>query len=216
MIAIGNTVVSEEVIEEHFTCDLNKCKGACCVAGDSGAPLEEHELLILKKEYDKIKPFMTADGIRTIEKKGKYVYDEEDKEFVTPLIERNEKEKKLLRHSNDSSEKARSEMKECAYTIFENGIAGCAIEKSFHAGKIDFQKPVSCHLYPVRTKKMMGYEAVNYNRWSVCSPACALGKQTKIPVYKFVSSALVRKYGQHWFSELEAAAELWRKRRNKE
>jgi hypothetical protein len=208
MLAIGNTLISQEVMKVAFTCDLNRCKGACCVAGDSGAPLEEAELELLDKVYEKVKPYLTEEGIRTIEKNGNYVYDKEDREFVTPLIIRSDKEKNKLRKSKDKNENARAELKECAYTIFENGIALCGIEKAFNEGKIDFHKPISCHLYPIRITKKNGYDSLNYNRWDVCSPACELGKQTRIPIFEFVSSALTRKYGAAWLAELRLASSL--------
>ena len=151
---------------------------------------------------------MTADGIRTVEEKGVAVYDNEDKEFVTPLIERSKKEKEKLRQSSDGHERARAEQKECAFTYFENGVASCAIEKANSVGLISFRKPLSCHLYPVRIKKYEGYEAVNYSRWSVCAAACVLGSKTKLAVYEFVKVALVRKYGLDWFSELSRASKL--------
>lgn len=212
MYALGNTLISKEVLETHFTCDLNRCKGACCVAGDSGAPLEREELDQLTEVYEKVKPYMTPEGIQTVEKEGKFVYDKEDKEFVTPLIIRTEKQKQVLRHSKDKNEKARSELKECAYTYFENGIAGCAIEKAYNEKKIDFRKPVSCHLYPIRIKKENGYDKLRYDKWNVCSPACALGKQTRIPVFEFVSAALLRKYGGDWLSELREAVKYLSKK----
>ena len=213
MLAIGPTLVSEELIEEQFCCDLEKCKGACCVAGDAGAPLALDELKILEEIYEKVKPFMTEEGKRTIEKKGLYVYDKDDKEWVTPLIERSKKEIEKLRQSPDKNQRARAELKECAFTQFENGVAKCSIEQAYKQGVISFQKPVSCHLYPVRIKKFEGYDAVNYNQWSVCAPACALGKKLKLPVYSFVKDALTRKYGQEWFSELDKAAKLLVKKR---
>jgi len=184
MIPIGNTIVSDEVIKEKFVCDLSKCKGACCVEGESGAPLEEEELEILEKIYDDVKPYLTKEGITAIEKKG-YYHKDSDGDWVTPLV------------------KAKGA---CAYTIFENGIAQCGIEKAYREGKIDFQKPVSCHLYPVRITKYKDYDAVNYHEWEICAPACKLGKQLKVPVYVFLKDSLVRKYGISWYEELKLAA----------
>jgi len=184
MLAIGETLVSEELIEKKFVCDLHACKGACCVKGDYGAPLEEKELPILDKIYSEVKPYLTPNGIKAIEKQGKYLLYEK-KEWVTPLISG----------------------RECAYTVFENGIAKCAIEKAYYDGKIDFKKPVSCHLYPVRINKMKNeVEAVNYDRWSICKPACKLGDSLKVPLYKFLKESLVRKFGEEWYEQLEQAA----------
>ncbi|MBK5285224.1 MAG: DUF3109 family protein [Bacteroidia bacterium] len=185
MIAIGNTLVSEDLLEKKFVCDLNACKGACCVKGDFGAPLEKDELPVLNDIFDKVKPFLSERGIKAIEKQGKYVRFEKD-EWVTPLVEG----------------------KECAYTVFENGIAKCGIEKANQAGIIDFRKPVSCHLYPVRITRKKGFDAVNYDKWSVCNAACKLGEELKVPVYKFLETSLVRKYGQEWYDQLCEASLL--------
>lgn len=189
MIPIGNTLVSDEIIKEKFVCDLNKCKGACCVEGESGAPLEEEELEILERIYDDVKPYLTKEGIKAIEKKGCY-HKDSDGDWVTPLI------------------KAKGA---CAYTIFDpdasGGIAQCGIEKAYREGKTDFQKPVSCHLYPVRITKYKEYDAVNYHEWEICAPACKLGKQLKVPVYVFLKDSLVRKYGISWYEELKLAAD---------
>lgn len=204
MIAIGETLISEDILKEVFTCDLNRCLGACCVEGDSGAPLEEDELKVLDSIYEKVKPFMTEDGIRAVEKYGRYVYDKDDKEFVTPLILRTKAEKDKLRQG-DAFERKRAEKKECAYTYFKNGVAGCAIEKANREGKISFKKPVSCHLYPVRISKHKGYLAVNYNQWGVCAPACTMGKQTKLTILDFCEEALTRRFGTDWVSALREA-----------
>src|SRR5205085_7337144 len=167
----------EDLIEKRFVCDLNACKGGCCVKGDYGAPIEDDELPILDKIYDKVKPYMRKEGVKAIEKQGKYIRYEKT-EWVTPLIAG----------------------KECAYTLFENGIAKCAIEKAYYAGDIDWKKPVSCHLYPVRINKMKNsLEAVNYDKWSICKPACKLGDSLKVPLYKFLKEALIRKYGAKWY-----------------
>jgi hypothetical protein len=184
MIPIGKTVVSEQVLEEKFVCDLQKCKGACCVEGTSGAPLEKDETKILEQNFIKIKPYLTKRGIKAIEKQGTWITDS-DGDKVTPLVNEN---------------------KECAYTVFENETAFCGIEKAWKDGAVDFRKPVSCHLYPVRITEYKTYDAVNYHEWEICAPACALGKHLKVPVYKFLKEALIRKYGESWFAELEKVA----------
>jgi hypothetical protein len=183
MLPVGNTLVSEAVISAKFVCDLKRCKGACCVEGESGAPLEKEELKKLESVYPHVKPYLTAEGIAALEEKGLYLIDD-DGDYVTPLI------------GNGGA---------CAFTVYENGIAACGIEKAFNDGKIDFRKPVSCHLYPVRITQYKNYDAVNYHEWEICAPACKLGKQLKIPVYKFVKDALIRKYGEKWYQELEEA-----------
>ena len=186
MIAIGNTLISEDIIEKQFVCDLNACKGACCVKGDYGAPLEDDEMPILDEIYEKVKPYLNEEGIKAIEKQGKYLLYEK-KEWVTPL----------------------AKSKACAYTVFENNVAKCGIEKAFNDGKINFKKPISCHLYPIRiTVQKNGYDALNYDRWSVCKAACKLGKSLQVPVFKFLKESLIRKYGKKWYKQLEIAAEM--------
>ena len=186
MLAIANTLISEDIIEKQFVCDLNACKGACCVKGDYGAPLEKEEMSILDNIYEKVKPYMTDEGITAVENQGKYLLYEK-KEWVTPL----------------------AKSKACAYTVFENNVAKCGIEKAFYDGKINFKKPISCHLYPIRiTVQKNGYEALNYDRWNVCKAACKLGKSLQVPVFKFLKESLTRKYGKKWYRQLEIAAEM--------
>lgn len=184
MLTIRKTLVSEDIIEKKFVCDLNRCKGACCVAGDAGAPLEKSELRKLKSNFEKIKPYLSAAGLVAIEKKGLYK-KEINGQFTTPLVDKS---------------------LECAYAYFDDqGIAKCGIEAAFLDGKVTFRKPISCHLYPVRISDFPGYDAVNYERWKICSPACEFGKQLQVPVFKFVKDALIRKFGPDWYSELEDA-----------
>ncbi|MFN5181626.1 MAG: DUF3109 family protein [Bacteroidota bacterium] len=185
MIAIENTLVSEDLIEKKFVCDLTACKGACCVHGESGAPLSEEETKILEKIYPKVKPYMVDKGIKAVEKQGKFIIDS-DGDYVTPLV---------------------GKEKECAYVYFDQkGIAKCAIEQAWIDKKVDWQKPVSCHLYPVRVTTYKSYEAVNYHKWKICKPACECGEKLEVPVYKFVKNALVRKFGRKWYKELELHA----------
>ena len=180
MIVNGNTIISDDLKESYFVCDLSKCKGACCVEGDLGAPLTNQELSKLEAAFEDIKPYLSEEGRTAIEEQGLYVFDE-DKEFSTPTVNG----------------------KECAYAIFDkNGVAKCTIEQAYKDGKTDFRKPISCHLYPVRISKYDQYDALNYDRWHICSPACELGKELKVPLYRFVKDALVRKYGQEWYDNL--------------
>lgn len=183
MIEIGNTIVSNEVLTQKFMCDLTHCKGACCVEGDSGAPLEKEELNIIETVVHKVKPYMTKEGIKAIEKYGAHTIDKEG-DNVTPLING----------------------QECAYTYFENGIARCSFEAAFMQGDTPFKKPISCHLYPVRIKKYTSFEAVNYNDWEICIPAKKLGENEGIILYQMLKEALIRKYGKKWYEELEIAA----------
>ncbi len=190
MIAIDNTLISENLLEKQFVCDLAACKGACCVEGDAGAPLSEEETQILEEIFDQVKPYMRPEGIKAVEEQGHWEMDS-DGDFVTPLVEG----------------------KECAYVQFsENGTALCTIEQAHRDGKVDWKKPISCHLYPVRITKLKDYDALNYHKWHICSPACACGEKMEVAVYKFAKSALVRAYGEDWFEKLEAAAQLWKDR----
>lgn len=187
MIAIDKTLISEDVLDKKFVCDLNACKGECCIAGDSGAPLEKDELEILESVLEKVKPYMVKKGINAIEKHGSYVIDS-DGDYTTTLV---------------------SEGGECAFVFFdENKIAKCSFEQAFYDGKINWKKPISCHLYPIRITKHKGYDAVNYNKWDICSPACECGKKLDVPVYKFLKEPLIRKYGKEWFKQLEQSAKL--------
>lgn len=187
MILIDDILVSDDVVKKDFVCNIAKCKGICCVEGDSGAPVEAEERKILKKIYPKIKKYLTKEGIAAIEKQGTSV-DEPDDEYTpyaTPLI--------------DGAA--------CAYVNYEaDGTIICGIEKAWKDGVIDFQKPISCHLYPVRIKPMESVTAVNYDRWDICKDACTLGKKLKVPVYVFVRPALERKFGKDFWLALDAAA----------
>lgn len=188
MIAIGKTLISEDLLEKKFVCDLNACKGACCVAGDSGAPLDKKELKQLEAVLEDVKPYMTKKGLEAIKKHGPYVVDS-DGDYTTTLV----------------SEKA-----ECAFVFFdENKIAKCAIEQAYSEGKINWKKPISCHLYPVRISAYKNYDAVNYSHWDICAPACACGDKLNVPVYKFLKEPLIRKYGKDWYTELEKSAKLY-------
>ncbi|OUR94746.1 hypothetical protein A9Q87_03690 [Flavobacteriales bacterium 34_180_T64] len=184
MFQLGKTIVSEDIIEKDFVCNLSACKGACCVDGDAGAPLEKNEALILDKIYPKVKPFLRKEGIAVIEKEGTFITTK-DGELETPLI-------------NGA---------DCAYVNFDDkGVALCAIEEAHNQGEIDWKKPVSCHLYPIRVKDYSEFSAVNYHKWQICDDACTLGKELQVPVYKFVKQALIRKFGEDWYMELETIA----------
>jgi hypothetical protein len=187
LVIVQDILVSEDVLTEQFRCNLSACKGACCWEGDFGAPLEAAELDTLAGIYEAIKPFLLPEGIRAIEAQGLHVHYPELGGPGTPLLENGA----------------------CAYLTFEaNGIAKCGIEKAWEAGMTDFKKPISCHLYPVRVVSTpeFGFEALNYDVWDICSAACTAGKKDKLPVYQFVKDALVRKYGEDFYEELEAAA----------
>jgi len=187
MIVIDNKLVSDEIVEEQFVCDLDKCKGGCCVDGDAGAPLSSEELLHLNEVYDAVLPYLDEENKKELLKQGKYVYDNEFG-WVTPTIE----------------------SKVCVYGITdEKGIVKCGIEQAYNDGKVNWKKPISCHLFPIRVKlsKNKKTEYVNYEpREDLCSAACNLGKKLKVPVYVFLKEALVRKYGTEFYETLDAAA----------
>ena len=188
MIAIDNILVSDEILTEQFVCDLNKCKGGCCVDGDAGAPLTKDELDQINEVYEAVLPYLDEENIRELLRQGRYVYD---KEFgwVTPTIN----------------------SKVCVYGITDAaGIVKCGIEQAYLDGKVKWKKPISCHLFPVRIKlsKDKKTEYVNYEpREDLCSDACKLGKKLKVPVYVFLKESLIRKYGNEFYETLEATAE---------
>jgi hypothetical protein len=179
MKMVGKTLVSDDLRDVKFVCKLSACHGNCCVKGDAGAPLEEEEISILEDYIEEIKPYMSQEGLTEVEKVGVFEYDA-DGSYVTPLIKH----------------------KECAFVYVENGINFCAIEKAFGEGKIKFQKPISCHLYPVRLKQVGEYTAVNYEKWSICKPAIVNGEEIGVPLYQFLKEPLIRKFGKEWYEEL--------------
>lgn len=179
MLIIDDIMVSDDLYLVSFVCDLEKCRGACCVEGDAGAPLEEEEISLMEDYLDEIMAYMIPEGIATVRKSGVFDYDVEGS-YVTPLIRGGD----------------------CAFINFTGGIAWCAIERAWEEGKIPFRKPVSCHLYPVRLSRVGGREAVNYHRWQICNPALELGRRQGVPLYVFLREALIRRYGQPWYDRL--------------
>ena len=189
MISIKKTLVSEDLFEQEFVCDLSACKGACCVEGDGGAPLNEEELDVLESIYENVKPFMSENGIKSVKSQGKWVVGE-DGGKETPLVRG----------------------KECVYAFFDqNNIAKCAIETAYREGKIKYKKPISCELYPIRISSYQEFDAVNYHKWHICKPACDCGQKLKTPVYKFLQEPLIKKYGSDWYKALDFAAEKHQK-----
>ena len=186
MIEIDDKIVSVDLLREGFLCDLQQCKGICCVEGNAGAPLDFDEVDLLEEEYPNYKPYMTEEGIAAIEEQGFMVIDE-DGDYTTPLV-------------NDA---------ECAYTYTENGITLCAIEKAWMEGKCAFRKPISCHLYPIRLVNFSnGTVGLNYHRWGICSSACKNGRKLGIPVYKSLKEPIIRRFGEEFYSALECAEDL--------
>jgi hypothetical protein len=196
MISIDDKLVSDLIFERKFVCDLSACKGACCVSGDAGAPLEEEEAKWLEKNLEKIKPYMSAEGIAAVQEQGTSVLDI-DNELVTTLL------------PNRGA---------CVYVYFdEHKTAKCAIEKAWLDGEVDFRKPISCHLYPIRVNHYKEFDAINYHEWEVCKPACKCGDKLDVKVYKFLKEPIIRKFGDSFFKQLELADSwLEKKRKTKE
>lgn len=195
MIIVQDKIVSDDVVEENFICNLSACKGACCWEGDYGAPLEDNELTILDTIYEDVKPFLSPAGIAAIEAQGKHAWYK-GVGHGTPLIDGGP----------------------CAYLTYDAlGIASCGIERAWHAGATPFRKPVSCHLYPIRTTffDATGTEALNYDRWDICSAACTLGDKEKVPVYQFLKEAIIRKFGEDFYEELDGAAAFMKAEKEK-
>ncbi len=186
MIEIDDKIVSADLLRECFACDLAQCKGICCVEGNSGAPLEMDEVDVLEEEWENYRPYMTPEGIEAVERQGFMVVDP-DGDYTTPLVD-------------DA---------ECAFSCEENGITYCAIERAWKEGKTSFRKPISCHLYPIRLASFSnGSIGLNYHRWEVCRPACECGKRLGIPVYRALKEPIVRRFGEDFYHQLEAAADL--------
>jgi hypothetical protein len=181
IVEIDDKLISTEIFERKFVCDLNACKGACCVEGDNGAPLTIEEVDILEEIYDAVKPFMREEGIAAVEKTGVFYMDEWN-EPATTLVDN----------------------QECAFVYFdEKGITKCAIEQAHLAGKVDWKKPISCHLYPIRVSKLTNNVALNYDEWNICKPACACGEQLNVPVYKFLKEPIIRAFGEEFYDDME-------------
>ncbi len=193
MIIIDDKIIDPDILTEQFVCNLDACKGACCWEGDSGAPIEKEEIALLEEELENIKPFLTQKGIAVIEKHGVAEYVPQEKEFGTTLIDN----------------------AACAFLTFEeNGMAKCGIEKAYEAGKTSFMKPISCHLYPIRVEHVPGnnFAMLDYDRWDICSAACTKGEALKVPVYKFLKSAIERKYGADFYEQLDDMAKYLKKK----
>lgn len=184
MIVIDDKIISDDIQEKMFVCHIEKCKGACCVQGDGGAPLTQEEIDLLPKIYEHVKPYMSEEGIKEVEKHGFTNQEKGENYLATPL------------RPSDSA---------CVYVNFdEDGTTYCGIEKAYLAGKISFKKPISCHLYPIRITEHKDFHAINFHEWDICSPACSLGESLGVPVYQFLEEPLVRKYGQEFYETLDA------------
>ena len=190
MISIDDKLISDDLTEEHFCCDLDACKGACCVEGENGAPLEAEEINTLEDNFPKIKPYLSKEGVEVIEENGVFYLGNKQEYYAATIDD-----------------------KLCAFgNIDEKGLAYCGIEKAFNEGKIDFKKPVSCHLYPVRIEQKKDYIAVNYDQWDICKAACSFGKKNKLPLYQFLKEALIRKFGKDFYEALDTTAKFMNKK----
>lgn len=186
MIEIDDKIVSTDLLTDCFSCDLSRCKGICCVEGNAGAPLEMEEVDLIEEEWENFRPYMTPEGIAAIEQQGFMVVDA-DGDYTTPLV-------------NDA---------ECAYSFEENGITFCAIERAWREGKCNFQKPISCHLYPIRVARFSnGTIGLNYHRWNVCRSAVECGRKLGTPIYQSLKEPIIRAYGEEFYHRLEEAANL--------
>lgn len=185
MIEIGKTIVSLDVLESKFCCNLDHCKGACCVDGDSGAPLTAEEADFIEKLYPDFIEYLSEENIAEIAKQGFSLIDR-DGDLVTPIIGNNE----------------------CVYTFRDDkGITLCAIERAWFEKKIEFRKPVSCHLFPIRVTEYKRFDGVNYERLKICKPGRMCGKSADLPLWKYLEVPLIRKYGEAWYQELKLVAE---------
>lgn len=188
MIHLQDTLVSEEMLEKDFVCNLSECKGMCCVEGDYGAPMEPKEVETIHKNLEKIKPYMTREGRRKLQEEGFHEVDPEGDTVTTCINDR-----------------------DCVFARQESdGVYKCSIERAWEDGELDFQKPLSCHLYPAKISDIADMKAVNYDRWDICDPACELGRSLEVPVYKFLRHALIRAFGEAWYQELDAIAQSFR------
>lgn len=193
MIQIDDTLVSLDVLESKFICDLSHCKGICCVEGDSGAPLLEEEVAELEKALPVIWDDLSPEAQDIIDKQGVSYVDVEG-DLVTSIVNN----------------------KDCVFTCYDaDGTCKCAVEKAYRAGKLSFYKPVSCHLYPIRVTEYDTFSAVNYHRWEICKAAEVLGKKVGMPVYKYLKEPLIRRFGADWYDSLEEIAIEWEKQNNK-
>jgi hypothetical protein len=180
MLSIDNTLISEDIFDSFFCCSPEICRGTCCLEGDAGAPLEEQEVAIIEDCLPLIKPYLSPQAWKTIIEKGVFDYDTTGN-LVTPLVQE----------------------KECVFAVFEDGIVKCAIEKSFFDKKIHFQKPISCHLYPIRIENYQFYHILRYEQWHICRSAEKKGKKLQISVFEFLQEPLKRRFGEEWIEKVK-------------
>ena len=190
MYQIGDVLISDEVLTEHFVCDLQQCMGACCIEGDAGAPVDLDEIMQIEEVLPVVWDQLSIPARKVINKQG-VAYTDPEGQLVTSIVNG----------------------KDCVFTCYdENGCCFCALEKAYRAGKTKFYKPLSCHLYPIRHKKVGDLDALNYHQWEVCKAAVLLGKKEEVRVYEFLKEPLIRKFGEAWYKELEDAVEELKRR----
>lgn len=184
ILQVGNVLLSPDIITEYFCCDYGKCKGACCIEGNAGAPVTMDEIGQIEEVLDDVWSDLSPQAQAVIDRQG-VAYTDQEGDLVTSIVNG----------------------KDCVFTCYDQGNCLCALEKAYHAGKTGFMKPISCSLYPIRAKRFEnGTIGLNYSQWNICRDAVALGKQLNIPVYRFVKVPLVRCFGEEWYAELEALA----------
>ena len=182
-------IVSMDCISERFCCDLDDCKGECCIEGDAGAPLELEEVAAIEEALPAVWPMLSATAQAVIVRQG-VAYTDDEGDLVTSIVNG----------------------KDCVFTCYDDkGYCYCALEKAYREGKSRFFKPISCHLYPIRVKKLRGGVALNYHRWEVCRMAVLKGRQLDMPVYRFLKEPLVRRFGAAWYAELDEVVQELRK-----
>jgi hypothetical protein len=191
MIIVGDCLVSEDVVEKKFACNVSACKGACCIEGDTGAPLDEDELDIIDAHMDTIKTEMDQKGLEILNAIGFYE-DDPFGEKVTTCKPNNE----------------------CVFVVKKDGILNCAIEIANQKYAFGYAKPISCHLYPIRVSKFNEYHALNYHKWSICADACEKGQTEDIKIFEFAKDALVRKFGEKWYKEMKFTSDVYFKEKN--
>ena len=185
IIQVGDVLVSSDILTQCFCCDLEACHGECCVEGDAGAPVTLEEIDQLETCLDEVWGDLSASAQAVIDRQG-VAYADSDGDMVTSIVGG----------------------RDCVFTCYENGTCLCALEKAFKEGRTSFCKPISCALYPIREKTFRGgLMGLNYHQWEVCKKAVEKGRQLQLPVYRFLKSPLVRRFGEDWYEELEQVAQ---------
>ena len=185
ILQVGDVLVSPDIITEKFCCDLDACKGICCVEGDAGAPVSMEEIAAIEDVVDTVWSDLSASAQAVIDKRG-VAYNDREGELVTSIV-----------HGKD-----------CVFTFYDKECCLCSLERSYREGKTNFVKPISCALYPIRVKEFgNNLVGLNYHRWDICKDAVKKGRELDLPIYKFLKGPLIRRFGEEWYAELEAVAE---------